>query len=300
MKKYLKTIKEFVLITIGTAIIAAAVYFLMMPSHLSVGSVSGLAIILANFIPLSVSNITLILNAGLLVLGFIFIGKEFGAKTVYTSILLPTFLGILEKCFPDCDSIMGDPFLDLICYVFVVSFGLAILFNCNASSGGLDIVAKFMNKYLKIELGTAMSLSGAVVALSSALVSDKKIVVLSLLGTYMNGIVLDRFIFGFNIKKRVCIISDKEEEIRNYVIHELHSGATVYEIAGACNMEPRKEIITIVNKHEYQKLMSFLDKTDRNAFITVYEVNKVIYRPKTQNIAPTSPAPCQSKECAAE
>lgn len=300
MKKYLKTIKEFILITIGTAIVAAAVHFLMMPCNLSVGSVSGLAIILSNFIPLSVANIALILNAGLLVLGFLFIGKEFGAKTIYTSILLPTYLGILEKCFPNPPSVMSDPFLDLICYVFVVSFGLAILFNCNASSGGLDIVAKFLNKYLKMELGTAMSLSGAVVALSSALVSDKKIVVLSLLGTYLNGVILDRFIFGFNMKKRVCIISEKEEAIRNYVLHELHSGATVYEVSGACNMERRREIITIVNKNEYQKLMSFIDKTDRNAFITVYEVDKVIYRPKTQNISPSAVNCKQIAENAAE
>ena len=281
MKKYLRTAKEYTMITLGTGIIACAVYFFMMPSHVSVGSISGLAIILTNFIPLPVSSITMVMNVFLLILGFLTIGKEFGIKTVYTSILLPAMLGLLERLFPNFPSIMQDPFLDMICYIFVVSVGLAILFNRNASSGGLDIVAKILNKYLHMELGRAMSLSGILVALSSALVYDKKIVVLSLLGTYLNGIVVDQFIFGFNLKKRVCIISEKEEQIRQFIVQELHSGATVYEITGAYNMQPRKEVITIVDKNEYLKLMNFIEKTDQDAFITIYNVNKILYRPKT-------------------
>lgn len=281
MKNYSEKLKDFLMITLGTAIIAVAVYFFMYPSHVSVGSISGLAIILTNFIPLPMSAITMIMNVFLLILGFFTIGKEFGVKTVYTSILLPVLLALLEKLFPNNPSIMEDPFLDVICYIFVVSIGLAILFNRNASSGGLDIVAKILNKYLRIDLGKAMSLSGIVVALSSALVYDKKIVVLSLLGTYVNGIVVDQFIFGFNIKKRVCIISEKEVEIREFIISELHSGATIYEVMGAYNMEPRKEVITIVDKNEYMKLMSFIEKTDRNAFVTIYDVNKIIYQPKS-------------------
>lgn len=281
MKKYLRTAKEYAMITLGTGIIACAVYFFMMPSHVSVGSISGLAIILTNFIPLPVSSITMVMNVFLLILGFLTIGKEFGIKTVYTSILLPAMLGLLEHLFPNFPSIMQDPFLDMICYIFVVSVGLAILFNRNASSGGLDIVAKILNKYLHMELGRAMSLSGILVALSSALVYDKKIVVLSLLGTYLNGIVVDQFIFGFNLKKRVCIISEKEEQIRQFIVQELHSGATVYEITGAYNMQPRKEVITIVDKNEYLKLMNFIEKTDQDAFITIYNVNKILYRPKT-------------------
>lgn len=281
MKKYLAQAKEYAMITLGTGIIACAVYFFMMPSHVSVGSISGLAIILTNFIPMSVSSITMIMNVFLLILGFLAIGKEFGVKTVYTSILLPAMLGFLERLFPNFPSIMADPFLDMVCYIFVVSVGLAILFNRNASSGGLDIVAKILNKYLHMELGKAMSLSGILVALSSALVYDKKIVVLSLLGTYLNGIVVDRFIFGFNLKKRVCIISEKEAEIRQFIVKELHSGATVYEVLGAYNMKPRKEVITIVDKNEYLKLMNFIEKTDKDAFITIYDVNKIIYRPKS-------------------
>lgn len=280
MKKRMETVWEFAMITIATTIVAAAVFFFLIPSHVSVGSISGLAIVIGNFIPLPISAITMILNVALLIVGFLFVGREFGGKTVYTSILLPVVIGIFEKIFPNNTSITADPFLDMICYVFVVSIGLAMLFNRNASSGGLDIVAKLMNKFLHMDIGNAMSVSGMVVALSSALVYDKKTVVLSVLGTYLNGIVLDHFIFGFNLKKRVCIVSQKEEEIRNFILHELHSGATVYEAYGAYNLQPRREIITIVDKNEYAKLMSFIEKTDPTAFVTVYTVNKIIYRPK--------------------
>ena len=272
------------LITAGTAIVAAAVFFFLIPSHVAVGSISGLAIVLGNFIPLKISVITFVLNLVLLILGFIFIGKEFGEKTVYTSLLLPVLLGVFEVLFPDNPSMTGDPFLDMLCYIFVVSIGLAILFNQNASSGGLDIVAKFLNKYLRMELGKAMALPGMCVALSAALVYDKKIVVLSILGTYLNGLVLDHFIFGFNIKKRVCIISEKEAEIREFILHNLKSGATIYEAVGAYDNQPRREIITIVDKNEYALLMKYVLKTDNNAFVTVYTVNEIIYRPKNRTL----------------
>lgn len=280
MNKHFNTAKEFFMITLGTSIVAAAVFFFLIPSHVSVGSISGLAIVLGNFIQLPISAITMALNVGLLILGFALVGKEFGAKTVYTSILLPLIIGIFEQFFPHNSSMTGDPFLDMICYIFVVSIGLAILFNKNASSGGLDIVAMILNKYMHIELGAAMSVSGLCVALSSAFVYSKKIVILSILGTYLNGIVLDHFILGFNVKKRVCIVSQKEKEIRHFIINELHSGATIYEAVGAYHLEPRREIITIVDRNEYAKLMTYISKTDSNAFVTVYTVNKIIYQPK--------------------
>lgn len=276
----LKNVKEFFVITFATWIVAASVFFFMMPSNLSVGSISGLAIVLTNFVPLNVSALTMIFNVALLILGFLLIGRDFGVKTVYTSLLLPVFMGILEKINPENLSLTNDPFIDMIAYCFFVSIGLSILFNHNASSGGLDIVAKLMNKFLHIELGRAMSLAGMCAALSSALVYDSKIVVISVIGTYLNGIVLDHFIFGANIKKRVCIISQKLPEIRQFIIHELHSGATIYESYGAYNHEPKKEIITIVDKAEYRKLMDFMQETDKDAFVTVYAVNEIIYKPK--------------------
>lgn len=276
----LAAMQEVCILTAAVAVIAAAVYFFLVPSHTSVSSISGLGIVLSNFVPLPLSAITMILNVVLLLIGFLTCGREFGAKTVYTSILLPFFIGVLERVFPDIGSLTDSQELDVLCYVLVVSVGLSILFNRNASSGGLDIVAKIMNKYLHMDLGRAMSLSGMCVALSAALVYDKKTVVLSVLGTYFNGLVLDHFIFDHNIKRRVCIITKKEEALRHFIIHDLHSGATVYESYGAYNLEKRREIITIVDKSEYQKLMNFMNREDPQAFITVYTVSDMRYQPK--------------------
>ena len=278
--KLSNSIKELAIITVGNVIVAAAVFFFMLPSHVSVGSGAALAMVLSNFIPLSVSTITLIMNVGLLIIGFLLIGPEFGAKTVYCSILMPVVMGVFEKIFPNFQSITQDPLLDVICYILVVGVGLAILFSRNASSGGLDIVAKIMNKYLKMDLGKAMSTSGIVVALSSALCYDSKTVVLSLLGTYFGGMIVDHFIFGINIKRRVCVISDHLDPIVDFVLHDLHSGATLNEIIGAYDKTPRTEMITIVDKNEYRQLMDYVRKVDPKAFVTVYSVSDMRYQPK--------------------
>ena len=272
--------KELVILTFAVAMIAAAVFFFLIPSHTAVSSISGLAIVLSNFIPLSISSITMILNVGLLIVGFILCGPEFGYKTVYTSVMLPFFIGILERLLPNNQSLTGDQSLDVLAYILLVSVGLSILFNRNASSGGLDIVAKIMNKYFHMELGKAMSLAGMCVALSAAFVYDSKTVVLSMIVTYFNGIVVDYFIFGQNEKKRVCIVSQHEEKVRDFILNDLHSGATIYEAIGAYKLEKRQEIIVIVDKNEYQKLMRFMSEIDPDAFMTVYSVHDIRYKPK--------------------
>ena len=276
-------LRETAVLTGAVAIIAAGVFFFLVPSHTSVSSISGLGIVLSNFVPLPLSAITMLLNVVLLIIGFFTCGREFGVKTVYTSVMLPLFLGFFELVFPDFGSMTDSQELDVLCYILVVSIGLSILFNRNASSGGLDIVAKIINKYLHIELGKAMSLSGMCVALSAALAYDKKTVVLSILGTYFNGIILDHFIFDNNKKRRVCIITRKEEELRRFIVEDLHSGATIYEATGAYNFDKHNEIITIVDKSEYQKLMNFINKEDPRAFVTVYNVSDMRYQPKVWN-----------------
>ncbi|SFC90463.1 YitT family protein [Butyrivibrio sp. YAB3001] len=279
--KTVALMKEICILTLATTIIGASVFFFLMPSHASVSSIAGLAIVLSNFIPLSVSVITLVMNIFLLIIGFITCGPEFGYKTIYTSILLPVIIGIFEKCFPNFVSFTGDATLDVVCYIFFVSIGIAILFNRNASSGGIDIVAKILNKYLRIDLGKAMSAAGLCVAASSILVYDTKTLLLSILGTYFNGMILDHFIFDQKLKRRVCIVSPFEKEIRDYILNELHSGASIYKAIGAYRMQEHNEIITIVDKGEFQKLMAFIDKVDPQAFITVYKVSEMQYRSKS-------------------
>ncbi len=278
--KVKETIWDFLVITFATVLVAIAVYFFMMPSKVSIGSVAAFAMVLSNFVPLSVAMLTMMMNVVLLVLGFVFIGKEFGIKTVYTALLLPSVMGVFEVLFPDNMSLTNDQTLDVICYCVLVAVAQAILFGRNASSGGLDIVAKFMNKYLHMELGKAVGLAGMAVALSSAFVYDAKTVALSVLGTYFNGIVLDHFIFGATLKRRVCIISQKESEILEFILHELHSGATKYHAYGAYSDAQHTEINAIVDKNEYLKLMNYITQVDPDAFVTVYSVNEVRYKPK--------------------
>lgn len=275
-----KMFQELLLLSFATLIVAGAVFFFLVPSHASISSISGLGMVLTHFIPLPLSAITMIMNVGLLILGFALLGREFGYKTVYTSVLLPLFLGILERLFPNFTSLTGSDVLDAACYVFTVSIGIAMLFNRNASSGGLDIVAKLMNRFLRMDLGKAMALSGMAVALSSALVYGSRTVVISILGTYLNGIVIDHFIFGQNLKRRVCIVSRNFEAVREFILNELHSGATVYNAYGAYGLQLRREIITVVDKSEYQRLMSWIEKHDPTAFLTVYNVSDMRYLPK--------------------
>ena len=280
--KFLHNAVEFIIITFGALLAAAAIFFFMLPSNVAVGSGSALAMVLSNFIPLPVSVLSLAINIILLILGFILIGNEFGAKTVYTSIMVPVFMGMFELIFPNFQSLTGESMLDVLCYILVVGLAMAILFSRNASSGGLDIVAKIMNKFLRMDIGRAVSVSGIAVALTSALCYDTKTVVLSVLGTYFGGMIVDHFIFGLNIKRRVCVISPKLDEIVAFILHELHSGATLNEIIGAYDNTPRKEVITIVDKNEYRKLMDFVRKTDPKAFVTVYSVTEMRYQPKNK------------------
>ncbi|SER47974.1 Uncharacterized membrane-anchored protein YitT, contains DUF161 and DUF2179 domains [Butyrivibrio fibrisolvens] len=274
-------IKEFIVITLATVIIAAAVFFFLIPSHTAVNSVSGLSIVLSNLIPFSIAQITLCLNIILLIIGFLTCGHEFGIKTVYTSILLPVLLGVFEKVFPDNQSLTGDMALDVVSYIFTVSIGISILFSLNASSGGTDILAMILNKYLHMELGRAATIVGVTIAFSAALCYDSKTVILSILGSYFNGVILDEFIFNRNRKRRVCITSPKEAEIRKFIIENLHSGATIYEAYGAYRMQKHNEIIVIVDKREYQQLMNYMQKVDPQAFMTIYDVNEVRYRSKS-------------------
>ena len=275
-----RSFREILCMILGCFLIASAVYLFMRPSHISVGSISGLSMVLTNFIPLPLSAISFLLNLFLLILSFLFLGKDFGTNTAFCSLVMPAFLALYEVVLPGFQSITQDPLLDMLCYILVVSAGQTLLFSINATSGGMDVVIMLMNRYLRMDLGKAMSLAGMAVALSSALCYDSKTVVLSVVGTYFSGIIMDYFIFGYNIKRRVCVISSKVEEIASYLLYELHSGATYYDSIGAFDLTHRLELVTIVNKQEYRKLMAFIRKTDPTAFVTVYSVNEVIYQPK--------------------
>ena len=275
MKKKLN-LRESVILVVGMFIVAVAVYYMMMPGGFVLGSLSGLVIVLVNFIPLPVSVLTFIINGILLVIGFLLIGKEFGGKTIVASILLPVYLAIFEKVTPDVTSLTGDVLTDMLCYMLTICFGQALLFGINASSGGLDIVAKLLNKYFYMELGKAVMIAGFVTAATSSLVYDRKTLVVSILGTYLSGLVLDHFIDGFHTRKRVCIITADYQAVQDYIVKELHRGVTLYSAYGGLNHEKKTEVVTILEKNEYGKLLTYIHENDPSAFLTVSTVGEVI------------------------
>lgn len=278
--KLIAVVWDWLFIGIIAAVGAAVIHFFMIPANLSIGSVPGLALVLGHFIPLSVSDITMILNGILLVAGIILVGREFGIKTIYSVVVFTLSLSALELLFPAPHSLTNDIFLDMLCYIFLISICQALLFYRSASMGGLDIVAKILNKLMRMEVGKAVSIAGLFVAASAFLVTDTKTAIVSVLGTYLNGIVVDHFIFDINPKKRVCIISKKEPEILDFILNTLQSGASLVETIGAYTGNSFREIITIVDKTEYRILMNYLEKTDPDAFVTIYSVHEVHYRPK--------------------
>lgn len=274
MKKNL--VYEYALISFATFVIAAAVYFFLIPSKVVIGSISGLAIVIAELVPLSISMITMILNVILLVIGFLLLGKEFGMKTVYTSLLMPVFIAVFEQFIPLNGSLTGSSIYDIAADILLVAFGQAILFNVNASSGGIDILAKILNKYCHIEIGKAVSAAGIVTAMTSILVYDIGTLIISILGTLANGQAVDYFTSGLNRKKKISIISDNYEKIEDYILHTMHRGVTRYQVIGSYNKETKVELVTIMDTNEYKKLLVFLHQYPEKVFVTVSNVSEIL------------------------
>lgn len=269
-------LKYFLTIFGGTFIIAFGVYFFMNPYHIMCGSVTGLAIVLINFIPVPLSAMTFILNVICIILAFVFIDRKFGMKIIFISVLLPAIIFVFETFFPNPESLTGSLALDAIGMITVICFGQAILFNANAASGGLDIIAKMMNKYLHMELGKAIVIAGGVTVASSYFAYDIQTVVIGFMCTYFSGILLDYFIDGFTGKIRVCIISKYNDEIKRYVIENLQRGITVYTAVGGYSGEPKNELCAVLTKKEYGQLMDYVESIDPNPFVTISNIKRVV------------------------
>ena len=279
--------KELVIMTVAMFIAAAAVYYFLLPSNLVIGSITGLSMVIASLfsaagIPVKVSVVIVLINALLLVLAWLLIGAEFGAKTVYTALILGPFVDIWEKILPyqtlldpGQTSVMGDPWFDLLCFVLVLSASQTILFNINASTGGLDILAKIVNKYLHFDIGTSVSVAGALICCSAFAVNPFRMVVIGLIGTWINGLALDYFTAGLNRRKRVCIISSRYEEIRRFIIDELQRGCSLYEVTGGYNGKKNVEIQALLTQNEFADLMNYLKMNDIHGFITAGNVSEI-------------------------
>ena len=280
--------KELIIMTVGMAIAASAVYYFMMPSKLVLGSISGLSIVVANVmgmvgIPVKVSWIVTAINAILLIMAWLLIGKEFGAKTVYTAMILGPLLDFWEWVCPyerliepGLTSVMGDPLMDLIVFVLIVSISQTILFSINASTGGLDILAKIVNKYLHFDIGVSVTVAGAIICCTAFAINPFRMVVIGLVGTWLNGLALDYFMSSINRRKRICIIAKgHEEEIRQYITRTLQRGCTLYDIRGGYNNNPHVEIQSLLTKDEFSNVMNYIKQHDIKAFITAGNVSEV-------------------------
>ena len=276
--------KELVIMTLGMAVGAAAVYYFLIPSKLIIGSISGLSIVLAEIFggAVKVSVIVTIINAVLLLLAWILIGAEFGAKTVYTALILGPLLEMWEKVMPyerlmepGAASVMNDPWFDLLCFVLLLSISQAILFRINASTGGLDILAKIVNKYLHFDIGMSVTIAGAMICCSAFAINPFRMVVIGLIGTWINGIVVDYFMDTLNMRKKVCIISNDHEAIREYITHDLQRGCSLYHLEGGFTGDEKIEVVALLTKHEYAALFNFMREHKYEGFITAGNVSEI-------------------------
>lgn len=285
--------KELIIMTVGMFFGAAAVNYFLVPSHLVIGSISGLSIVLSQLLPIKVSVMIFIINAILLLLSLVLIGKEFGAKTIYTALILGPLMDVWEAIIPaqklaemrlasdmpintaNLTSVMGDPLLDLICFVLMLSISQAILFNINASTGGLDIIAKIINKYTHLDIGVSVTVGGAIICCTAFLINPVHLVIIGLVGTWVNGIVVDYFMASINQRKRVCVISDEHERLREFIVNKLHRGCSLYNVVGGYTGKQQVEVESLLTKDEFAALLEFIRVEKIEHFITAGNVSEV-------------------------
>lgn len=279
--------KDILTILIAMSIAAAAVYYFLMPSKLVVGSITGLSIVISGIfekmgIIVKVSVVVFIINAILLVMAYILIGKEFGLKTAIAALVLAPLIDMWEAICPyekilepGSTSVMGDIWFDLICFILILSASQAILFRINASTGGLDILAKIVNKYLHFDIGMSVTIAGIVICCTAFAINPFRLVVIGLIGTWMNGMIVDYFMMSLNKRKRVCIISAEHERIRDYIINTIVRGCSLYEVTGGYSGQKTMEIQSLLTKDEFCNLMAWIRENDIKAFITAGNVSEV-------------------------
>lgn len=272
-----KTIYEYIMITIGLLLVAAGVYFFLIPNDLAAGGVTGLAMVINYYFPvLNVGAIMLVLNVILFIIGFIFIGSGFGIKTIYSSLMLSFMISMMEELFPMAGPITNDIFINLIFGILVGAIGMAIVFNQNASTGGTDIVAKILNKYMHLEIGKGLLLADLLVTLLAIAAFGATVGMYSLLGVIINGFTVDSAIQGLNIIKKVEIVSSKGTEIKNFIIKELDRSATLYDAKGAYSLQNKEVITTVLGKREVIRLKNYIKEIDPKAFIITYNVHETL------------------------
>jgi uncharacterized membrane-anchored protein YitT (DUF2179 family) len=273
----LKKVNEYMKITIGSILVAVGIYYFLVPNNLAAGGVSGLAMVIGRFVPgLPIGAMMLVMNIILFIIAFIFLGSGFGAKTIYSSLSLSGIIWLLERCFPITKPLTGDMFIELIFGILISAIGMGVIFNQNASTGGTDIIAKIINKYLHIDIGKSLLMSDFMITLLAAIAFDARTGMYALLGVVMNGFVIDTVIEGLNMSKQVMIISTRPEAIKSFILQALGRGATVYTAKGAFTDMEKEIITTTIGRKEVIKLKLFVKEQDPKAFMTIIDAHETL------------------------
>ena len=268
-------VKDIPILTLGMFIGACSVHFFLIPSGIVIGSITGLSMVLSKLTGFSVPGIMFVVNMILLILSYILIGPEFGVKTVYSALIISPLLSLLQKIYPIRKSFMGDTWFDLLGFVLVLSLSQTIMFRNNASTGGLDIIAKIVNKFLHIDLGTSVTVAGAMICMTALAINPVPKVLVGIIGTYLNGVVLDNFMVGFSSRKKVNIITQDYEKIRSFIVNDMQRGATIYPIKGGYKEQETFEIESLMTKAEFSYLLEYIKVENVNAFITASTVSEI-------------------------
>lgn len=271
-----QTLKEYFFTAIGTFIVTIGVYYFMVPENLATGGVSGLAIVINNYVPLSISAINFVLNLILLIVGFIFIGTEFGGKTIFSVVLFSLFMFAMESFYPATKPVTDETLLNLICGIIISAMGLSLVFNNNASTGGTDIIAKILNKYLNLDMGKGLMAADIIVVVFAFFTYGLNTGIVGAFGWFLNGIVVNYFIDGFSIKREVVIITKKPLEVKKFIFAKIDRGVTVYKAEGGYTNESKDIIVTILAKNEYFTLKKELKNIDPEVFVIVRNVHEVL------------------------
>lgn len=272
-----KNIKEFILITIGMTMVAAGLYFFLMPGNLAIGGANGLAIVINHWMPsVSIGLLMIIINIILFILGFLVIGTSFGIKTIYAGLGTSVVVSLFEKLVPINSTVTSDIILQMFFGVFISAVGMGIVFNQNASTGGTDIIAKILNEFFGIDLGKGVMLADLIIIVGATFAFGMELGMYSLLGAIINSIVVDSTIEGMNLSKAVNIVSEYNEEIQKYIVDELERGATIYQARGAYTGNEKDVIVTVLDRKDFIKLKNYIREVDKNAFVTVNNVYEVL------------------------
>jgi len=270
-------LKNYISITIGVLIVALGICFFLIPADLATGGITGLAMIISDIFPaISIGQVLLILNIILFIVGFITIGKAFGAKTIYASFLLTGIIYIVDTYFSIDQPLVDDLFVNLIVGILIQGIGLGIVFNQDASTGGTDIIAKVLNKFFHIEIGKALLMADFVVVSLAAYSFGIELAIYAFLGIVMNGFIIDTAIEGFNLKISVSIISKKSDLIQKYIVEHLERGATIYTAKGAYTMNDKEIITSVMDKKEFIRLKTYIKSIDPDAFVMISNVREVL------------------------